>query len=137
MSVVKKTILAAIFAGVASMAFKCVERRDAPVVKQTTIPDRKETQPYTETTSTFTETSEATRKTLVQHCGRCHQSTLASHKPGAIAVFDLDRRELWHDKLNVKTLEGLGRRIKTNSSISEEERAVIEEFVALKQSQLE
>ncbi|MCK5441066.1 MAG: hypothetical protein KAJ23_04155 [Maribacter sp.] len=76
------------------------------------MPDIEKPKPTPEILLAFSKASEGTRVALIQACGRYHQSTLASHKPKAVAIFDLDCREQWHDKLIEENLEGLARRAK-------------------------
>jgi hypothetical protein len=90
-----------------------------------------------DTTPPFTVISEQARLALILPCGRCHQSTLDTHKPGAVAVFDLDAGDLWHTNLDEGKLNGLDSRTKNKAGISEEERVQIAEFVALKRTQLQ
>jgi len=116
------------------MLFTCLHRPDKSQTEQATTPL---TDPAADTTPSFSAVSENTRIALIEPCGRCHQSTLASHKPGAVAIFDLDAGEQWHSNLNEDRLKGLDRRTKGSSSLSEEERAQIAEFVALKGAQLQ
>lgn len=134
---VKKITTIGIFAGLISLAFTCTERHRKLNVKHTPAPITKDSAPLEELTPDFAEISEGTRIALVQHCGHCHQSTLASHKPGAVAVFDLDAMEQWHNKLTKKNLEGLDRRTKSKASVTEKQRVIIEEFLALKLVQLQ
>lgn len=114
--------------------FTCLHHPDKSQADQATTPL---TDPSADTTASFSVVSENTRIALIEPCGRCHQSTLASHKPGAVAIFDLDAGEQWHSNLNKERLNGLDRRTKDNSSLSGEERQQIAEFVALKGAQLQ
>lgn len=114
------------------MLFTCLHPTDKPQTEQATLSPTANLIPASDTTTTFAEVSENTRRTLLLPCGRCHQSTLATHKPGAIAIFDLDAGEQWHSRLNEERLSGLDRRTRGSSSLSDEERAQIAEFVALK-----
>jgi hypothetical protein len=121
-----------------------VEDPETPVVEHTGKPLLEDSdQPPVEISDSilipappFSSLSENARIALVLPCGRCHQSTLESHKPGAVAIFDLDAGELWHSDLNEERLNGLGRRAAGNSSLSEEERGQIAEFVAMKRDRL-
>jgi hypothetical protein len=115
------------------MLFTCLHRPGKSQTEQTTM---SLTNPVADTTASFSAVSENTRVALIEPCGRCHQSSLASHKPGAVAIFDLDAGEQWHSNLNKERLNGLDRRAMGNSSLSEEERKQIAEFVALKGAQL-
>lgn len=80
----------------------------------------------------FEESSEITRQLLITHCGSCHQSTLPSHKTGAIAVFDLDKMENWHEDLIEHNLAGISNRF-TNKDLSEEQRTALNHFVKMKE----
>ncbi|MGI9550243.1 MAG: hypothetical protein ACR2MT_03510 [Aurantibacter sp.] len=132
---VKKIMTIGILAGLISLAFTC-ERNKKLNVEHTPAPISKDSEPPDESSPTFAESSEGTRLALVEHCGKCHQSTLASHKAGAIAIFDLDAMEEWHIKLTMKNLEGVDGRTKNKSAVTDEERAYIEEFLALKRELL-
>lgn len=134
---IKKIVFSGSLAVLVSLVFTCTERHNNPPVKQYTSPTTEKLESLTETTLSFSETSEGTRLVLIESCGRCHQSTLASHKLKAIAIFDLDRKEQWHDKLAEENLEGLARRAKNNNAISEEEFALIEAFISHKYTQLQ
>ncbi len=119
------------------LLFTCLHHTDNPQTEQATLAPAVNLIPASDTTTSFAKVSENTRIALLLPCGRCHQSTLASHKPGAIAIFDLDTGELWHSQLNEERLNGLDRRTKGSSSLSEKERAQIAEFVAIKRTQLQ
>ncbi len=134
---VQKILFVWSLAALVTLAFTCNERHNKPAVEQSIEPPIENVEPLTEATPTFSQASEGTRLALIQPCGRCHQSTLASHKPKAIAIFDLDGREQWHDQLSEENLEGLGRRAKNNDGVSEEEFALIEAFISQKRSQLQ
>lgn len=134
---VKKIAFVGSLAGLVSLMFTCIERHNKPSVEQSSLPVIEKPKPTSETFSAFSEASEGTRVALIQACGRCHQSTLASHKPKAVAIFDLDCREQWHDKLTEENLEGLARRAKKNNAISEEEFVLIEAFLSQKRKQLQ
>lgn len=124
-----------ILAAMVSLVFTCADTQKKPDEKVGHGPGKAELKTQTATSTAFSETSEGTRIVLVQHCGKCHQSSLETHKPGAVAIFDLDAMEEWHVKLSEKNLEGLGRRTKNNKAITDKEFAVIEEFLALKRAQ--
>lgn len=136
MLVVKEIWAIGILTGVIALAVTC-ERHKKLNVEHTPVPVAKVSKPSADSTSIFAERSEGTRLVLVEHCGKCHQSTLDSHKPGAIAIFDLDAMEQWHDKLTEKNLEGLDGRTKNKSGVTDGERAIIQEFLALKKAQLQ
>lgn len=119
------------------LLFTCLHRTDKPQTEQATLSPTANLIPASDTTVSFAAVSENSRIALLNACGRCHQSTLASHKPGAIAIFDLDSGEQWHSRLNEERLNGLDRRTKGSSSLNEEERAQIAEFVAMKRALLQ
>lgn len=100
-------------------------------------PVSEEVTPAPDSTASFSVVSESARKALIVSCGRCHQSTLDSHKPGAIAVFDLDLGEQWHATLNAEQLTGMDRRAKGNTTLNKEQRRMIAEFVARKEALLQ
>lgn len=85
--------------------------------------------------SSFEECSEITRKALITHCGSCHQSSLPTHKPGAIAIFDLDKGENWHTSLDEENLEGISKRLLSKSSITEEQKKAVSLFLEIKEKQ--
>ncbi|GAA4271553.1 hypothetical protein U6A24_13280 [Aquimarina gracilis] len=87
-------------------------------------------------TGSFEECSEITRGVLITHCGSCHQSSLESHKTGAIKVFDLDKKVDWHTSLALENLEGITSRTKNKSSISDLQKEAIATFLELKALQL-
>ena len=117
--------------------FTCLHGADEPQKEQATSPLAVKLPTAADTATSFEVVSENTRIALLKPCGRCHQSTLDSYKPGAVAIFDLDAGEQWHSKLNGEQLNGLDRRAKGNSSLSEEERTQIAEFVALKRGSMQ
>ena len=84
----------------------------------------------------FEECSEITRKVLITFCGSCHQSSLETHKPAAIAIFDLDKGKNWHATLIHDHIEGIENRIENKSPSTQEELDAIEVFLELKASQL-
>ncbi len=84
----------------------------------------------------FEENSKITRGVLITHCGSCHQSTLESHKAGAIKIFDLDQGSNWHQTLEEEHLLGITNRTKNKNSISEIQKEAIHTFIALKEIQL-
>jgi hypothetical protein len=62
------------------------------------------------------------------HCGSCHQSSRPSHKPAAIAIYDLDRDD-WHAALTVPRLQsGFPRRL--NRVLDEAGRRDLQAFIA-------
>jgi len=84
----------------------------------------------------FGESSEITRLILITHCGKCHQSSLETHKAGAIAIFDLDKNTHWHDALSEHHLPGITQRTQNKNSITEEQKEAIALFLELKEKQL-
>jgi mono/diheme cytochrome c family protein len=68
------------------------------------------------------------REHAMAHCGSCHQSTLASHKAAAIAIYDLDRDD-WYTMLTVPRLQaGFPRRL--NARLDEAGRRDLAAFIA-------
>ncbi|NNK61374.1 MAG: hypothetical protein HKP00_12220 [Flavobacteriaceae bacterium] len=88
-------------------------------------------------TEAFEANSNVTRTVLITHCGSCHQSTLPTQKAGAIAVFDLDKNDAWHEDLLEEHLEGIGNRLLNKSDITETQKEAIRVFIELKALQLE
>ena len=84
----------------------------------------------------FEDYSEITRQVLITHCGSCHQSSLETHKAGAIAVFDLDKNADWHDALTQHELPGIENRLQNKSTITKEQKEAIAAFLKLKATQL-
>ncbi|SHI41757.1 hypothetical protein [Aquimarina spongiae] len=99
-----------------------------------TIPS--ETITTTVNEDSFKTHSETTRKVLITFCGSCHQSSLETHKPAAIAIFDLDKGKYWHATLIHDHIEGIENRIENKSPITREQLHAIEVFLELKASQL-
>jgi hypothetical protein len=136
-------ILQGIILSVLLMPNTCVQRTARAPAEQTphspaadANPVAEKIIPVTDSLVSFSAVSESARSALIISCGRCHQSTLDSHKPGAIAIFDLDQGAQWHAGLNREQLSGLDRRAKGNTSLNEEQRNLIAEFVALKRTHL-
>lgn len=65
------------------------------------------------------------REIIMPRCGSCHTSTLATAKPGAIAVFDLAHHE-WPATMSIHQLERFEGRLK---SLDDSLKAKIGEFV--------
>lgn len=84
----------------------------------------------------FKENSEITRNVLITHCGRCHQSSLETHKKAAIAVFDLDMDADWHLSLLEHNLEGIANRTRNSDKISDDQKSAIAIFLENKAAQL-
>jgi mono/diheme cytochrome c family protein len=51
-----------------------------------------------------------TREAVRPHCGECHTSSLATAKPGALAIFDLDQPD-WGAAMSREQLETFSRSI--------------------------
>ena len=62
------------------------------------------------------------------HCGTCHQSTLATAKPAALAIHDLDSPE-WPATLTRAQLEG-GFTRRLNARLDDEGKSLLRAFVA-------
>lgn len=73
--------------------------------------------------------AEKTLTVLKENCGKCHQSTLPTAKPKALAIFDLDKK-LWHESVSEKHLESISERIGKKSEISSSDRTTVQEFLA-------
>ncbi len=127
---------AIVLSGIVLLVFTCHERKAPTVVQEATEMLAEKPNPMTKNNPEYSKISETTRVALIEPCGSCHQSSLDTHKAGAIAIFDLDQGEQWHLNLKQGNLEGLLGRTKSNSAISEEEYAAIEEFVAQKRAEL-
>lgn len=61
-------------------------------------------------------------------CAGCHTGSLASAKPGALAIFDLDD-EPWYLKFETEHHPGFTRRIKEESVIPEADKKVLLKFI--------
>lgn len=81
---------------------------------------------------TFLAASENARLVLISHCGSCHQSSLDSHKSGAIAFFDLDMGPDWHVNLKMDNINSLEQRVRSNTSITAQDKEALLHFVELK-----
>ncbi|MBT8304471.1 MAG: hypothetical protein KJP09_08385, partial [Bacteroidia bacterium] len=84
----------------------------------------------------FEECSKITRSVLITHCGSCHQSSLDTHKAGAIAIFDLDKGINWHTDLAEEHLHGIAKRTQNKSTVSEQQKEAISIFLELKELEL-
>lgn len=124
------------FCAVVFLPRSCQQRVDKAPKEQTVSTPAEKQETTADSTASFTVVSEGTRVALIEPCGRCHQSTLDTHKAGAIAIFDLDKGEAWHTTLKEEHLSGLERRAMGNASISEEEREQIVAFLAQKRNLL-
>ncbi|MFD0862058.1 hypothetical protein ACFQ1M_07550 [Sungkyunkwania multivorans] len=106
------------------------------LVEVTTESSEKERNPNFSDTHSFEKVSEITRLALEKPCGSCHLSSLNTHKPAAIAFFDLDQGPRWHISLTKENLEGMAGRIKDRPSITVEQKEAIAVFLELKGSEL-
>ena len=61
------------------------------------------------------------------HCGVCHQSTLPTAKPGALAIFDLDAPD-WTATLKAEHLPGFLRRL--NARLGDSDQRTLRAFIA-------
>jgi hypothetical protein len=68
------------------------------------------------------------RDLLLRPCGSCHRSSLATAKPRALAVFDLEERA-WHRHMTDDQIRELARRARSSNEIDEWDRPIIERFV--------
>ncbi|NAS13283.1 hypothetical protein [Poritiphilus flavus] len=133
---IERIAFAVILGGFALLAHTCKQQDGKSLVHQweeseTAIPEN-----TAEAEKLFEEASEQTRVALIEPCGRCHQSTLKTHKAAAIAFFDLDQGENWHMDLDEDNLEGLAGRANSNKAISDTERENISLFITLKKAKL-
>ncbi len=72
--------------------------------------------------------SRAARDALVAPCGRCHQSTLPTADPKALAVFDLDQ-PAWSATMSRDQIESLGGRARGSTRLGPDEKDAVERFV--------
>ncbi len=105
-----------------------MEDVETPVEPISTMPPSDE--------NAFEECSEITHQVLITHCGSCHQSSLKTHKAGAIAIFDLDKNADWHEALSEHDLQGIAQRTQNKSAITDEQNEAIAVFLKLKATQL-
>ncbi|MEZ5429078.1 MAG: hypothetical protein R2747_22720 [Pyrinomonadaceae bacterium] len=75
-----------------------------------------------------TDNAEITIKVLKEHCGQCHQSSLPTANPKALAIFDLDKTP-WYGSVSDQRLESISRRIGKKSGISDSDRSATLEFI--------
>ncbi len=61
------------------------------------------------------------------HCGTCHQATLATAKPAALAIYNLDAED-WSSTLTAARLEG-GFTRRLNARLNERDRELLRAFV--------
>ncbi|HMB65204.1 MAG TPA: hypothetical protein VKN36_19140 [Eudoraea sp.] len=133
----RKIRFTGIFAGMISLAFTCAERHRQPIEEGANVPVAQETTEVVPSVSEFSEASATTRIALIRACGRCHQSTLPTHKERAIAIYDLDQGANWHGTLKEENLSGILRRAEKNSAITKNEIEVIKTFLDLKRVELQ
>lgn len=137
MHILKKISFAGIYAGLISLAFTCAERPKHSVDHEVEAPVTEDPMEIVPSVSKFSEASETTRVALTRACGRCHQSTLPTHKPRAIAIYDLDKGENWHGTLKEENLSGILRRAENHNDITKKEVEVIKMFLDLKRVKLQ
>lgn len=133
---VEKIALAVLLSGVVLLGFTCRNSYGGPAGRELELANEERSTAGHESTSSFEEVSEHSRIALIEPCGRCHQSSLDTHKKGAIAIFDLDQNENWHSNLKKTHLEGLLGRADGNSAISKDQLQHIEQFIRLKEKML-
>ncbi len=133
-----------VFALVVFSARTCVQDTSTSSLEEekitTTIEtkaDKANTEAFTPIKSSFEECSKITRGVLITHCGSCHQSSLNSHKAGAIKFFDLDMGTHWHTSLSQENLPGIARRTQNKSTITKHQKEAIATFLKLKDLQLQ
>ncbi|WP_299217336.1 hypothetical protein [uncultured Aquimarina sp.] len=129
-------ILIYVFALVALSVHNCVQDTNSSYVKKDITSSEEKPRPVNADKSTFEENSKITRAVLITHCGSCHQSSLDSHKPEAIKIFDLDMATNWHILLSMENLSGIASRTKNKSVITEQQKEAIDIFLKLKELQL-
>ncbi len=133
-------ILMFLFALVAFSVRTCVQDTNTSEIKD--IPTPLEAKPkevpklLIAEENSFEGCSKITRGVLITHCGSCHQSSLDSHKAGAIQIFDLDMGINWHTSLSEENLPGIAQRTQNKSTITEQQKEAIAIFLKLKESQL-
>lgn len=64
----------------------------------------------------------------ITHCGTCHRATLATAKPAALAIYNLDAED-WSATLTAARLEG-GFTRRLNARLNERDRELLRAFVA-------
>jgi hypothetical protein len=74
---------------------------------------------------TMGEMRDLVREIIRPRCGTCHTSTLATAKPGALAIFDLARDD-WSAMITKEHFPGFERRLK---SLEEPDRAMVSRLV--------
>jgi hypothetical protein len=73
--------------------------------------------------------ADAVRGMLLEPCGSCHLPGLATSKPMALLVFDLDENP-WYGRMSDEQLGQLGRRIGGSGRIDPLDEILVERFVA-------
>ncbi len=118
----------------------CIQDQSTSEIKETVISIEANPEEFSKlaisANTSFEECSKITRGVLITFCGSCHQSSLDSHKAGAIKVFDLEMKTNWHVSLSIENLEGIARRTK-NKNTTEQQKKAIATFLELKESQFE
>ena len=67
------------------------------------------------------------RDLLVGPCGSCHRSSLATAKPRALAVFDLEEK-VWHRHMTDDQIRELARRARLSKEVDEWDRPIVDRF---------
>ncbi len=129
-------ILLLSFALVAFSMRTCVKDANTSEVKDIVAPLEVKPDSLASNKNSFDECSEITRGVLITFCGSCHQSSLDSHKAGAIEIFDLDMKANWHAYLSEENLQGIDRRTQNKSTITKQQKEAIATFLNLKEAQL-
>jgi hypothetical protein len=76
---------------------------------------------------------EESREHVGRECGSCHTSTLATAKPGAIAVFDLVKED-WAGDMSQHDLSNFNRRV---GRFDDSANMVVREFLGMQLTRLE
>jgi len=118
------------------LVHNCVQNNNAPKLVNIEPSSESTLADSTSSPKSFKACSEITHSVLITHCGSCHQSSLKTHKAGAIAIFDLDQGANWHMALSEENLQGIANRTENKSTISEQQKEAIAVFLELKELQL-
>lgn len=110
----------------------CLHETSHTNVENTMIPVETSTSLPVSNEKSFEMCSKITREVLITHCGSCHQSSLTTHKSGAIAIFDLDKGANWHNALSEEHLESISNRTENKTSITKMQKEAIASFIKLK-----
>ncbi len=129
-------ILQLAFVLVISSTHTCVKETDSSYVEKIETTSAINTRPVNADKKTFEKNSKITRAVLITHCGSCHQSSLDSHQPEAIKIFDLDLAANWHISLSKENLSGIANRTQNKSAITTAQKEAITTFLQLKEQQL-